>query len=515
MRALSGGMKRRVLVAQALVHKPPVIVLDEPTAGVDVELRQGLWAFIRKLNRDGHTIVLTTHYLEEAEALCSRIAMLKAGRVVALDTTQNLLSSFAGLTVRLTVDALPEAWPTACSGTKRGRICSRWATMPNSNACSPSLRERGIAIDELSLQEADLEEVFLRIMKRARMSTSHGSCTGLRLAHAVLQGGAALLEGELPDGPRAGADVAALSADLLARARVARVGVRRRVPYTAFLVPGLVMMSVLQNAFANSSSSLIQSKITGNLIFVLLPPLSPLDIFGAYVLGAMVRGLVVGAGVFLVTLWFVPLSVRAPALGARLRAAGQRDPRHPRARRGHRGGQIRSGRGIPEFPDHAAHVPVGRVLFDPLAAAVLAGAVALQSVLLYDRRFRYGFFGLSDIAPWQSFAVVATCCAALAVDDARNAQARLQAAALRTLRRCRMVTPEYIKQAIEAGLACEQVEVDGDGQHFQALIVSRRVRGHEPGEAPPARIRRARRSHARGDPRAVDADPHPAELDKA
>jgi len=92
MRSLSGGMKRRVLIGQALVHKPPVIVLDEPTAGVDVELRQTLWGFIRRLNRDGHTIILTTHYLEEAEALCGRIAMLKAGRVVALDTTQNLLA---------------------------------------------------------------------------------------------------------------------------------------------------------------------------------------------------------------------------------------------------------------------------------------------------------------------------------------------------------------------------------------------------------------------------------------
>src|SRR2546430_6096061 len=92
MRALSGGMKRRVLVAQALVHKPPVIVLDEPTAGVDVELRQSLWAFIRKLNRDGHTIILTTHYLEGADALCARIAILKAGRLVALDTTRHPLA---------------------------------------------------------------------------------------------------------------------------------------------------------------------------------------------------------------------------------------------------------------------------------------------------------------------------------------------------------------------------------------------------------------------------------------
>jgi ABC-2 type transport system ATP-binding protein len=92
MRSLSGGMKRRVLVAQALVHRPPVIVLDEPTAGVDVELRQSLWKFIGRLNQEGHTIVLTTHYLEEAQALCNRIAILKKGRVVALDTTANLLA---------------------------------------------------------------------------------------------------------------------------------------------------------------------------------------------------------------------------------------------------------------------------------------------------------------------------------------------------------------------------------------------------------------------------------------
>lgn len=92
MRSLSGGMKRRVLVAQALVHRPPVIVLDEPTAGVDVELRQSLWKFISRLNQEGHTIVLTTHYLEEAEQLCHRIAMLKKGQIVALDSTANLLA---------------------------------------------------------------------------------------------------------------------------------------------------------------------------------------------------------------------------------------------------------------------------------------------------------------------------------------------------------------------------------------------------------------------------------------
>ena len=166
MRSLSGGMKRRVLIGQALVHKPPVIVLDEPTAGVDVELRQSLWAFIRKLNRDGHTIILTTHYLEEAEALCARIAMLKAGKIVALDTKQNLLSRFAGLTVRLTVDLLPEAWQSRVMRQEEGTYLLSLASYADLEGLLAALRQQGATIAELSLQEADLEQVFLRIMAR-------------------------------------------------------------------------------------------------------------------------------------------------------------------------------------------------------------------------------------------------------------------------------------------------------------------------------------------------------------
>jgi ABC-2 type transport system ATP-binding protein len=166
MRALSGGMKRRVLIGQALVHKPPVIVLDEPTAGVDVELRQSLWTFIRKLNRDGHTIILTTHYLEEAEALCARIAMLKAGKVVALDTTKNLLSTFAGLTVRLTADLLPDAWQSRVVREGEGSYLLSLGSYAELESLLAALRERGATITELSLQEADLEQVFLRIMAR-------------------------------------------------------------------------------------------------------------------------------------------------------------------------------------------------------------------------------------------------------------------------------------------------------------------------------------------------------------
>jgi len=169
MRALSGGMKRRVLVAQALVHKPPVIVLDEPTAGVDVELRQALWRFIRRLNRDGHTIVLTTHYLEEAEALCGRIAMLKQGRVVALDRTENLLQLHAGcqLVLRLSA-ALPAALvPTVVERRDDGSVR---LTLPDHAAVEgvlAVLREAHVAVLEMEILQPDLEEVFVQIMQRS------------------------------------------------------------------------------------------------------------------------------------------------------------------------------------------------------------------------------------------------------------------------------------------------------------------------------------------------------------
>ena len=164
MRALSGGMKRRVLVGQALVHKPPVIVLDDPTAGVDVELRQSLWAFIRKLNRYGHTIILTTHYLEEAEALCGRIAMMKSGRIVALDTTSNLLSRFAGVTVRVSAARLPAAWAPRLLRREGNVHYVGLDDYGELERLLAAMRVDGIQIDELALAETDLEQVFLRIM---------------------------------------------------------------------------------------------------------------------------------------------------------------------------------------------------------------------------------------------------------------------------------------------------------------------------------------------------------------
>ena len=167
MRQLSGGMKRRVLVAQALVHKPPVIVLDEPTAGVDVELRQTLWQFIAKLNKQGHTVMLTTHYLEEAEALCGRIAMLKAGQVVALDHTSELLKAAASSVLRFKVDSeLPKVLAD------QARITGRIVQFPALNALAiehylAAVREAGLEAHDVEIRKADLEDVFLEVMNKS------------------------------------------------------------------------------------------------------------------------------------------------------------------------------------------------------------------------------------------------------------------------------------------------------------------------------------------------------------
>ncbi len=167
MRRLSGGMKRRALIAQALAHKPPVIVLDEPTAGVDVELRHTLWEFIKRLNREGHTIILTTHYLEEAEELCSRVALLKKGEVIALDTTKNLLASIPGKNLRLRLNG---SLPTSLSPMVRHQDQEEY--MLGLNEISQveyvlsELRSAAVMIEDMQLIEPDLEDVFVDLVTR-------------------------------------------------------------------------------------------------------------------------------------------------------------------------------------------------------------------------------------------------------------------------------------------------------------------------------------------------------------
>lgn len=170
---LSGGMKRRVLIAQALVHNPPVVVLDEPTAGVDVELRKMLWAFTQQLHQNGHTIVLTTHYLEEAEALCEQIAILNQGQLVALDSKTALLARYPYRLLRLNLTAsqvkIPEALRDKVQSFTDGELILRLHRDQDSiSAVLDCLRQANIQFVDLRTQEPSLEEVFLNLTARPK-----------------------------------------------------------------------------------------------------------------------------------------------------------------------------------------------------------------------------------------------------------------------------------------------------------------------------------------------------------
>jgi len=169
-RTLSGGMRRRLLLGKALVHHPHILVLDEPTAGVDIELRQMLWNNVRMLNEQGMTIVLTTHYLEEAEAMCDEIAIINLGQVVARDTTANLLERLDVKTMVIEPDGpvprLPEGKGLQVSTRESGTIEVTYHTaeMP-AEAVLAAVREAGISIRDVKTEQADLQDVFLELTR--------------------------------------------------------------------------------------------------------------------------------------------------------------------------------------------------------------------------------------------------------------------------------------------------------------------------------------------------------------
>jgi ABC-2 type transport system ATP-binding protein len=172
-RTLSGGMKRRLLVAKAMVHSPPVLVLDEPTAGVDIELRQQLWAYVRELNAQGVTVVLTTHYLEEAEELCDRIAIINHGRLIANEPTRELVNKAQEKLVQVTVDRDLEAPPAApcfekivLKGERVLEITYSKAKV-NAGEVLAAVSGAGLGIVDVSTKEADLEDVFLSLTRAA------------------------------------------------------------------------------------------------------------------------------------------------------------------------------------------------------------------------------------------------------------------------------------------------------------------------------------------------------------
>ncbi|KAF5305640.1 hypothetical protein FQA39_LY18973 [Lamprigera yunnana] len=396
---LSGGMKRRVLVAQALVHKPPIIVLDEPTAGVDVELRQMLWQFVSKLNKQGHTVLLTTHYLEEAEALCNRIAMLRSGHVVALSTMQALLQGGASNVLQFKTDGMLPAELAA-----QARITGRIVQVP----AASSADVEGTAganfccrcrVEDLEIRRMDLEDVFLQVMARDA-SMGHANRPGGRRSGAM-NGWQTLFYKEVlrfwkVSFQTIGAPVLTAVLYLLIFGHVlqGKVTVFDDVSYVAFLVPGLVMMSLLQNAFANSSSSLVQSKIMGSLVFILAHD-APLSHWGwFFALCRRGRGARPGRGFGRLCghAVFCAAAFCIAAVGADVCGAGRRADGHPGPDRRAVGRQVRPDGRVPELRHRADDLPLGRVLLHPIAAAVLANRQPPEPVFLHDRRFSLRLF---------------------------------------------------------------------------------------------------------------------------
>jgi ABC-2 type transport system ATP-binding protein len=172
-RTLSGGMKRRLLVAKAMVHSPPVLVLDEPTAGVDIELRQQLWDYVRGLNKQGVTVVLTTHYLEEAEQLCDRIAIINHGRLIANEPTRELIAKAQDKAVVVEVDRDLDGAPDAdcfdkieVTGPRTLEIIYRKDRV-NAGDVLAALQKEGLGIVDVSTRDPDLEDVFLSLTREA------------------------------------------------------------------------------------------------------------------------------------------------------------------------------------------------------------------------------------------------------------------------------------------------------------------------------------------------------------
>jgi ABC-2 type transport system ATP-binding protein len=316
-RALSGGMKRRLLIAKALVHRPPVLFLDEPTAGVDVELRRDLWAYVRRLAQQGTTIVLTTHYLEEAEELADRIGVIKNGRLLVVEDKQSLLARYGKRSVLLRLETpvreVPRALVSDGAALQDGGRTLVLSAAPGESLVAPlrTVSSEGLRVADLQTREPRLESVIVELLRD----------------HDASHFAAATDPVESRPEPFAPADPidGTLGMRTLYRKEVKRfmrvpgqtilsplittalyflvfgysLGGRLRevdgIPYSRFLVPGLVMLAIINNSFLNTSSSLFIMKLQGTMVDMLVTPLSYLEILTAFVGAGCTRALLVGA----------------------------------------------------------------------------------------------------------------------------------------------------------------------------------------------------------------------------
>ena len=332
-RALSGGMRRRLLIAKALVHRPPVLFLDEPTAGVDVELRRELFVYVKRLAAAGTTIVLTTHYLEEAEELADRIGVIKNGQILVVEDKKELIARYSKRTVRLAladpIRELPRGVPGALAEGGAALILSPKIGEPLGASLS-AVAASGLRVADVETREPKLEGVILELLR-----------SQAPIEHAPSNGATAR---ERPAPPPQEPFDPALGPRTLYRKEVKRfmrvpgqtilsplittalyfvvfgwsLGGRLRevegVPYIRFLVPGLVMLGIINNAFLNTSSSMFIMKLQGTIVDLLVTPLRYGEILAAFLAAAATRALMVGFLTWLTAALFVGPYVPHPFL---------------------------------------------------------------------------------------------------------------------------------------------------------------------------------------------------------
>jgi ABC-2 type transport system ATP-binding protein len=335
-RALSGGMKRRLLIAKALVHDPPVLFLDEPTAGVDVELRRDLWTYVKRLASAGTTVVLTTHYLEEAEELADRIGVIKNGRLLVVEDKRVLMARHSRRTVRLELEhpvlELPLSLAQAGAALAEGGGALVLTPRMGEPLSAPlqALAAAGLRVNDVQTREPRLETVILELLN---------SPTPIVQA---TNGGTAPERPVPPLPPPAAPDEKTLGVRTLYRKEVTRflrvpgqtilsplvttalyfvvfgwsLGGRLRevegVPYIRFLVPGLVMLGIINNAFLNTSSSMFIMKLQGTIVDLLVTPLTYLEMLAAFLLAGATRAMLVGALTWATAALFVGPEVPHP-----------------------------------------------------------------------------------------------------------------------------------------------------------------------------------------------------------
>ncbi|MGZ6144308.1 MAG: ABC transporter permease [Myxococcales bacterium] len=336
-RALSGGMKRRLLIAKALVHRPPVLFLDEPTAGVDVELRRDLWTYVRRLQSEGTTVVLTTHYLEEAEELADRIGVIKNGQLLVVEDKQELIARYSKRTVRLALEhkvaELPKSLQLSGAVLAEGGAALILAPKMGEalGASLNAVAASGLRVADVQTREPRLESVILELLRSQAPIEQH-----------VPRNGATARERPAPP-PQEPFDPR-LGPLTLYRKEVKRflrvpgqtilsplittslyfivfgwsLGGRLRevegVPYIRFLVPGLVMLGIINNAFLNTSSSLFIMKLQGTVVDLLVTPLGYLEILAAFLAAGTTRALIVGTLTWATAALFVGPYVPHPLL---------------------------------------------------------------------------------------------------------------------------------------------------------------------------------------------------------